>query len=132
MTYFHLSDFDNFELFWKGNGLHKFWKEILANYLHTTRQRKFALFLVFLNYTSGYLKFLIFCIFEMTWSTSFQKWIFYHFWPFSFFAHIFSKQLDFRKQIFYTFGIFLQMLKVERKSFSLMYCLSHLDIKHVI
>ena len=55
MTHFQLSDFVN------GNRLHKFCKEMFANYLQTTRQRKFAHF-------TG----------TGSWRV-FQKCIFYHF-----------------------------------------------------
>ena len=52
--------------------------------------KKIRIFLVFLNYTSGYLKFCqTFCIFEMAWSRAFQNCIIYHFLEF-FIANIFT------------------------------------------
>ena len=51
-----------------------------------------------------------------------------------FFANIFTKKLDFaiKNSIFVNLQIFLQILKVEHKSFLMMYHLSCLDIKHGI
>ena len=55
--------------------------------------------LVFLNYTSGYLKFCkTFCIFEMAWSRAFQKCIIFYFLDNFFFANIFTLKLDFAKK----------------------------------
>ena len=52
----------------------------------------------------------------------------------SFFANIFTIKLDFAiiNSIFANLQIFLQILKVEHKSFLMMYHLSYLDIKHGI
>ena len=75
--------------------------------------------LVFFNYTSGYLKFCnFFCIFEMAWSRAFQKCIIYHFLD------------NFFLQTFLLYNWFLQILKVEHKSFPMMYHLSNLDIRN--
>ena len=66
-------------------------------------------------------------------SMAFQKLIFYHFLD-KFFLRTFllnnwilQKNFNFCK-----FAIFLQILKVEHKSFPMMYHLSYLDIKHRI
>jgi len=51
-----------------------------------------------------------------------------------FFANIFTIKLDFaiKNSIFANLQICLQILKVEHKSFLMMYHLSYLDIKHGI
>ena len=60
--------------------MHKFCKANFANYLQTTRQKKFAHFCFFLITHQVFLKFCkTFCIFEMAWSRVFQKCITYHF-----------------------------------------------------
>ena len=56
--------------------MHKFCKEIFANYLHTTRQKKFPHFYFFLIRLFKIFHF--FCIFEIAWSRAFQKCILYH------------------------------------------------------
>ena len=97
--------------------------------------KEICTFLVFLNYTSGYLKFCKkFCIFEMAWSRAFQKCIIFHFLEKKIFANIFTIKLDFAKKssIFANLKIFLQILKVKHKSFPMMYHFSYLDIKHGI
>ena len=70
----------------------------------------------------------------MAWSRAFQKCIICHFLDKFFFANIFTKKLDFaiKKSIFANLQIFLQILKVEHKSFLMMYHLSYFDIKHGI
>ena len=95
--------------------------------------KEICTFLVFFKYTSGYLKFCkTFCIFEMAWSRAFQKWIIFHFLDKFFFANIFTIKLDFalKNSIFANLQVVLQILKVEHKSFLMMYHLSYLDIKH--
>ena len=51
-----------------------------------------------------------------------------------FFANIFTVKLDFaiKNAIFANLQFFLQILKVEHKSFLMMHHLSYLDIKHGI
>ena len=72
-----------------------------------------------------------FCIFEMAWSRAFQKCIIFHFLDKFVFANILTIYLDFAiNSIFANLQIFLQILKVEHKSFPMMYHLSYLDIKH--
>ena len=68
----------------------------------------------------------------MAWSRAFQKCIICHFLDKFFFANIFTIKLDFgiKNSIFANLQIFLQILKVEHKSFLMMYHLSYLDIKH--
>ena len=82
VTNFKLSDFDNFYLFrkpdmtWstKGNGMHKLGKQIYFKLSAYNPSKEICTFLVFLNYTSGYLKFCkIICIFELAYSRAFQK-----------------------------------------------------------
>ena len=84
------------------------------------------------KYAKIYLKFCKkFCIFEMAWSRAFQKCIIYHFLDnfkhFYYITRFCNKKFDFCK-----FAILLQILKVEHKSFPMMYNLSYLDIKHGI
>ena len=91
-------------------------------------------FLVFLNYTSGYLKFCkTFCLIEMAWSRAFQTCIIYHFLD-NFFLQTFLlyNWILQKNSIFANSQFFLQILKVEHKSFPMMYYLSYLDIKHGI
>ena len=73
-------------------------------------------------------------MFEMAWSWDFQKCIIFHFLDKFIFANIFTIKLDFaiKNSIFANLLIFLQILKVEHKSFLMMYHLSYLDIKHGI
>ena len=73
-----------------------------------------------------------FCIFEMAWSRAFQKWIIYHFLDNIFLQTflLYNWVLLKKYSIFANLQIFLQILKVEFKSFLMMYHLSFLDIKH--
>ena len=59
----------------------------------------------------------------MAWSRAFQKCIICHFLDKFFFANIFTIKLDFaiKNSIFANLQIFLQILKVEHKSFPMMY-----------
>ena len=97
--------------------------------------KEICTFLVFLNYTSGYLKFCkTFCLIEMAWSRAFQTCIIYHFLD-NFFLQtflLFNWILQKKIQFLQIRNFFLQILKVEHKSFLMMYHLSYLDIKHWI
>ena len=76
--------------------------------------KEICIFLVFLNYSSGCLKFCkYFCIFEIAWLRDFQKCIFYHF------LDIFNKTGFCQKKRFSKFANFFQILKVQQKSFPL-------------
>ena len=94
--------------------------------------KEISTFLVFLNNISGYLKFCKhFCRSKMSWSRAFQKCIFYHFW--TFFCKHFYFIIGFcKKKFFFCKFAFFHILKVEHKSFPMMYHLTYLDIKHGI
>ena len=68
----------------------------------------------------------------MAWSRAFQKCIIYHFLD-NFFLQTFLPYITGfckKSKILANLQIFLQILKVEHKSFPMMYHLSYLDIKH--
>ena len=103
-------------------------QRIFCNLFAYNPSKEICTFLVFLYYKLGYLiicKFL--CIFGMARWRAFQRCIFYPF------LDIFCKH--FIKWIFQKISNFanlhfLQILKVEHKSFPMMYHLAYLDIKH--
>ena len=70
----------------------------------------------------------------MAWSRAFQKCIIFHFLDNYFFCTHFYYITGFCDKKFNVckFANFLQILKVEHKSFLMMYHLSYLDIKHGI
>ena len=58
----------------KGNGMHKLGKQFFFKLSAYNPSKEICTFSVFLNYTSGYLKFCkIICILEMAYSWAFQK-----------------------------------------------------------
>ena len=69
----------------------------------------------------------------MAWSRAFQKCIIYHFLN-NFFLQTFLlyNWILQKKSIFANLQIFLQILKVEHKSFPMLHQLSYLDFKHGI
>ena len=92
-----------------------FWKQPVKGNLHIFS---------FLDEKSGYLKCCkIFCIFEMAWSRAFQKCIIFHFFGQFFFCKHFYYITGFcdKKFNFCKFAIFLQILKVEHKSFLMIF-----------
>ena len=96
------------------------------NYWHTTNQKEICKQLFFFKLHIRFFKILqLFCLFEIAWSRAFQTFISQYLQDI-FFKHFTSKQ-DFAKKNFIQ-----QILKVEHKSFPMMYHLSNLYIKHGI
>ena len=91
--------------------------------------KEMCTFLVFLNYTSGYLKFCKNFAFLKCHGQGLIKNVYfidiYFFATFLLYDRILQKIINFCK-----FAIFLLILKVEHKSFPLIYHLPYLDIKH--
>ena len=97
--------------------------------------KRICTFLVFLNYTFKIkIKITLFNLHILhIWNglvNGFLKFIFYQFLGI-FFANIFTIKLDFANKN-QNFAFFLQILKVEHKSFQMIYNLSYLNIKHGI
>ena len=104
--------------------------DIFLNYLYTTRQ-KICTFLTFSNYKLDYLKFCKFFLHIFNSMVMGFSKMYNHFLDILFLqAFLLYNWILQTKKI--SLKIFLQILKVDHKSFPMMYHLSYLDIKHVM